>query len=116
LAKYRRRFDILADVVRVAGPGLRKTRIMYFANLSYALLKRYLGEAVGLGFLRLEGDEYRVTSKGEAFLEQYSVFSSRSSRVEADLESLRCEAERLERMCKHGNHRDGRRSKVAVLG
>ena len=40
MVKYRRRFDILADMVRVAGAGARKTKIMYFANLSFVLLNK----------------------------------------------------------------------------
>ena len=96
---YRRRFDILADVLKAAGSGAKKTRIMFFANLSYALLKRYLDEAVSLGFLEASVDEFLVTPKGEEFLTKYSAFRNASSRVKADLENLRSEAEMLEQMC-----------------
>jgi len=101
--QYRHRFDILADVVRVAGPGAKKTRIMFLANLSYALLQRYLEEAVSLGFLQTNAEMFLATPKGEEFLAKYNAFKSASSRVKADLENLRCETELLERMC---NSRD----------
>jgi predicted transcriptional regulator len=116
--QYRRRFDILAAVVRTAGPGAKKTRIMYFANLNYVLLKRYLEEAVSLGFLRMTAEEYLATPKGEEFLEKYNAFRITSSRVQAELEDLKSEAELLERMCKlgEGYRRAGRRSRLAVLG
>jgi len=115
--QYRRRYDILADVVKAAGPGAKKTRIMFLANLSYALLKRYLEEAVSLGFLRDSADEFLVTQKGEEFLAKYSVFRSASSRVRTDVENLRLEAELLEQMCNLGDANSGacRRSRLAAL-
>ncbi len=97
--KYRRRFDIVADVVSVAGQGARKTKIMYFANLSYLLLQRYLADVVRVGFLRLVGDEFMVTAKGMEFLDRYQRFSGRALRVEADLKALRSEELELERLC-----------------
>lgn len=118
MTRYRRRLDILADVVRVAGSGARKTKIMYFANLSFALLNRYLEDALHVRFLRFDGEEYLTTKKGEAFLERYKAFASRCSSVRADLSELESEAEVLERMCRprRGNNRNLRRSRLAVLG
>jgi predicted transcriptional regulator len=117
--RYRRRFDILADVISVAGQGARRTKIMYFANLSHLLLKRYLEDALRVGFLRAVGEEFSVTSKGEEFLLRYQGFSARYSRVEQNVEALRCEAEELERMCRprrRNGRRSVRRSKLAILG
>ena len=116
--QYRRRFDILADVVRAAGPGAKKTRIMFLANLSYALLQRYLEEAVSLGFLRTSAEMFLTTPRGEEFLAKYSAFRSASSRVKADLEDLRSETALLEQMCNlgDGNGRVCRRSTFAALG
>jgi predicted transcriptional regulator len=118
LVKYRRRFDILADIVRVAGAGARKTKIMYFANLSFVLLNKYLEDALHVGFLRLSGEQYLVTKKGEAFLERYLKFSSRYSEIKADLERLEYEARDLDKMCRsrHPNSRKMRRKGFAVLG
>lgn len=116
--KYRRRFDIFADIVRVAGSGARKTKIMYFANLSFVLLNRYLQDALYLGFLRLNGEKYLATKKGEAFLERYNLFSSRFSTVRADLTALESEAQVLDGMCRscRFSKKSGRRSRLAVLG
>lgn len=117
MAKYRRRFDILADMVRVASSGAKKTKIMYFANLSYLLLNKYLDEAMHTGFLRYNGEEYLTTRKGGAFLERYNDFRSRYSRVNADLEELKSEAERLERMCRprRWNNRNAKKNRSAAL-
>ena len=101
--QYRRRFDILADVLKATGSGAKKTRIMFLANLSYALLKRYLEEAVSLGFLQRSAEEFLVTPRGEEFLSLYNTLRSTSSRVKADLENLRSETELLEQMCKLDN-------------
>lgn len=115
--RYRRRFDIVADIISAAGQGARRTKIMYFANLSHLLLKRYLQDAVRAGFLRPVGKEFSVTPKGQDFLDKYLRFSGKYSRVSADLEVLQSEAEELERLCRP--RRDGkgcRRSRLAILG
>jgi len=114
--QYRRRYDILADVVKAAGPGARKTRIMFLANLSHALLKRYLKEAVSLGFLRASAEMFLVTPRGEEFLAKYGAFRNASSRVKADVDNLRSEAELLDQMCslRDGNRRGCRRSTFAL--
>jgi len=117
LAKYRRRFDIIADMVRVASSGAKKTKIMYFANLSYLLLNRYLDDALHTGLLRFNGEKYTTTRKGGAFLERYNDFQSRYSRVNADLEELKSEAETLERMCRSRrlNNRNAKKSRSTAL-
>lgn len=117
-AKYRRRFDILADIVHVAGTGVRKTKIMYFANLSFVLLNKYLEDALHLGFLQSSGERYFTTRKGEAFLKRYEEFSNRYSSVKADLVELECKAKALDKMCRRrrDNHRVERRKSFAVLG
>jgi predicted transcriptional regulator len=118
LARYRRRFDILADMMRVAGSGARKTKIMYFANLSFVLLNRYLEDALHVGFLRFDGEQYLVTKKGEAYLERYKAFASRRSSVKADLNKLESEAAMLDKMCRsrRDGNKNGRRSRLAILG
>jgi len=55
MTKHRDRIGIIADLLKAAGKGARKTRIMYIANLSHGLLRKYLGLAVSLGYLTLEG-------------------------------------------------------------
>jgi len=99
MVKYRRRLDIIADVLNVAINGAKKTRIMYVANLSYRLLEKYLGETVNVGFVQVNNEGYEVTEKGRLFLEKYGQFSSRFSTLERELEGMRFEREVLERMC-----------------
>lgn len=99
MVKYRRRFEIIADIVNVAGTGAKKTRIMYFANLSHKLLEKYLEEALKVGLIHFDSDSYRATEKGQIFLERFGQFSSKYSRIEKDVEALKYEVEVLERMC-----------------
>ena len=99
MVKYRRRFEIIADVISAAEKGAKKTRIMYFANLSYRLLKKYLEDTVKVGFIRESNMGYETTEKGKIFLEKYTEFSGKYSKLVNDFEALKFEMEVLERMC-----------------
>ena len=97
--KYRRRFEIIADVISAAQNGTKKTKIMYFANLSYRLLTKYLEDTVSVGFIQEIANGYRTTEKGRIFLEKYAQFSSKYSKLVSDFEALKFDMEALERMC-----------------
>ncbi|MGB9959765.1 MAG: winged helix-turn-helix domain-containing protein [Candidatus Bathyarchaeales archaeon] len=99
MVKYRRRIEIIADILNAAKNGAKKTRIMYVANLSYELLEKYLAEVVNIGFVRLKNDGYEVTEKGRLFLEKYEQFSSKYSRLHKEMENVMFEREILEKMC-----------------
>jgi len=99
MVKYRHRLEIIADILNVAGKGVRKTRIMYVANLSYSLLEKYLEETVDLGFIYPSNHRYEVTEKGRTFLEKYNEFSSRYSKVDYELQKMLFEKEILEKLC-----------------
>ena len=66
MAKHRDRIGIIADVLKAAGEGARKTRIMRTANLSYGLLRKYLDEAFAIGYLAFSGEGYGVTEDGNS--------------------------------------------------
>jgi len=100
VVKYRRRFEIIADILNVAAVnGAKKTRIMYVANLSYRLLEKYLKETLEVDLIRSNNEGYEVTEKGRIFLEKYGEFSSKYSKLERELKALEFEREVLERMC-----------------
>ncbi len=94
--KHRRRIDILADVLAAAGDGTRKTTIMHEANLSYALLKKYLAEASSHALLRSNGLGFELTDKGREFLEQYGLLFEEYSKVGSTLKSLMSKWDALE--------------------
>ncbi len=59
-----------------ARDGVRKTKIMYRANLSYGLLETYLHTLIQEGLLEgaNENGVYRITSKGSIFLKEFKEF------------------------------------------
>jgi predicted transcriptional regulator len=99
VVKHRKRMEIVADVLRATGRGARKTRIMYNANLSSRVFKKYLEESVNIGFLSFNDAFYQVTESGELFLKKYVDFSNRYSKVGKELQSVALEGAALERMC-----------------
>jgi predicted transcriptional regulator len=99
MAKRRDRIGIIADVLKAAGNGTRKTRIMRMANLSYGLLRKYLAETVSLGLLRLSQELYGVTENGEAFLKKHSEYTKNYSKVGKTVESMKLEKEELAKTC-----------------
>jgi len=102
MARYRKRFQILADILDVTKLGARKTRILRGANLSYDMMERYLAEAIEIGFVQFNGGCYKATEKGRDFLSRYRDFCGLSSRLEQELERVLTERESLERMCTKG--------------
>jgi len=99
MAKYRGRLEIIVDILNVASKGAKKTRIMYVANLSYKLLKKYLEETVELGFIYFNNQCYEVTEKGRTFLEKYNDFSSKYSKIDSEFQKMLFERETLEKLC-----------------
>jgi|Deesub1362B_J571_1020462.scaffolds.fasta_scaffold08319_4 predicted transcriptional regulator len=99
---YRSRLEIIADILKAAGDGSRKTRIMYFANLSYRLLERYLARVIEARLLSRNGERYEITEKGKIFLEKFEIYSRKESRVRKEIESLKFERQVLEQMCEMG--------------
>ncbi len=72
MAPKRSSVEILHDILEIARSrnGEKKTRIMSDANLSYDMLKRYLGFLEGKTYLLHDPQsrEYRVTPSGLHFL------------------------------------------------
>jgi predicted transcriptional regulator len=99
LGTYRDRLEIIADILAVAEGGAKKTRIMYIANLSYNLLKKYLPETIQMGFIRQRNDIYELTERGKAFLDKYKDFSRKYSKIKQELQRVMFERGILKQMC-----------------
>jgi predicted transcriptional regulator len=67
--------EIMADILNLATEDVRKTRIMYAANLSFEQVERYLQYLVARGLIEklIEQDRvaYRNTETGRIFLEHF---------------------------------------------
>jgi len=83
-ASYRSRLRIVADILSVISKGARKrkTHIMYGANLSYKLLKQYLGDILDSGLIRQGNDGwYEITDEGQIFLERCNGYFKNNKRI-----------------------------------
>jgi predicted transcriptional regulator len=72
LFKKRDRATIIANIlesIRFNPKGRRKTNIMQSANLSYEQLNKYLDLLIRNGYVIVEGQMFKPTSKGLEFLQ-----------------------------------------------
>ena len=98
MGKYRESLDIVADVLKAAGEGTSKTRIMYRANLSFSLLERYLELTMTNGFLMQDQTAYRVTESGKKYLERYNHYLNQYDKVRGMVSTLHGEREALDKL------------------
>ena len=65
----------MGDVLTLATAGIRKTHIMYRANMSYEQVHLYLGELIEMRLVvqdvSRDGIVYRTTERGREFLLHY---------------------------------------------
>ena len=99
MGKNRDRLSIIAAILEAIYSGACKTRIMVMANLSFSLLEKYLSIVAGAGFIRVEGDKYKLTERGREFLKQYRLFNERYAGARKLLEVLSYERDKLALMC-----------------
>ena len=89
----RGKVQIMGDVLALGTSGIRKTHIMYKANLSYEQVHLYLGELIGKRLIAQDvspdGVIYRTTEKGREFLLYYTrvvEFLEDKEKQEAEVE------------------------------
>jgi predicted transcriptional regulator len=101
LGNYRKRLDIIADILGVVNQGAKKTQVMYQANLSYKLLSKYLVEVLNFGLVYFEvtKERYQLTHKGRSFLEAYKEYSRRNRHAEKQLNNIQEKKKALEGLC-----------------
>ncbi len=98
---YRRKLDIIADILSVATVGARKTRIMYQANLSYNVLQKYITEIVEASLMSFQAQSrcYLTTEKGLDFLRTYKEYQKSSKSIERRQNETRIKQSRLSELC-----------------
>lgn len=103
MGKYRSRLRIIADILRIASNGAKKTRIMYQGNLSYKLLCRYLEEVLNAGLVTSKkGKSYVLTSRGEEFLERFDEYHKQCQQLEEQMSCVNSEKAELEKLLFNG--------------
>ena len=68
----RNRFEIIAEILRVAKNGAKKTHIMYQCNLSHGMTNNFVAHLLETDLLR-KGSSFRTTEKGLQFLRAYKI-------------------------------------------
>lgn len=101
MGNYRRRLDIIADILDVARGNPRKTQIMFQANLSYKVLQKYLGEIMASSLVCFEDENqcYVLTDKGREFLDAYQKYSKTNKRIKRRINEANAKKKVLEKLC-----------------
>lgn len=68
LNNRRSEMEIIATILDITKQGVKKTKILYKANLSYVQLKNYVSFLLEKGLLENIGNMYSTTKKGRLFL------------------------------------------------
>jgi predicted transcriptional regulator len=98
--KNRSNLDIVREILSIALTKVRKTRIMYGANLSFHQLEKYLIALLENALLSFDGDSgYITTDSGEKFLQLYEDYLERSSRLKGEVERNTKDRQQLENLC-----------------
>jgi len=105
LGNYRRRIDIIADILKVTETEAKKTQIMYRANLSYTVLQKYLAELTEASLINYTDDTqcYALTSKGREYLVLYKEYSKANKRIEKRLTTANVKKHHLAKLCTNSN-------------
>ena len=102
--RYRRKIEIVADILDVAKNGARRTQIMYKGNLSYKLLNKYLRMLIEADLIECEGDlNYIITLKGGEFLEIFKQYKRQYKQISKRINLLKSYKVMLEKMCSNFN-------------
>lgn len=78
--------QIIGDILSVASDGMRKTGIVYGANLNAKRAEKYIRLLVGKGFMSIKegptGSIYTTTEKGREWLSDYKKYIELEERLE----------------------------------
>ena len=69
--RRRDRHDIIAEILKTAKRGKKKTYIMYEAKLSHSQLKLYLELLNRSGMIVNDNGVYKTTPKGLTFVQEF---------------------------------------------
>jgi predicted transcriptional regulator len=98
--KNRRRLDIMRDMLSVMSVRVRKTKVMYQANLNYNMLEKYLRGLLESGLVECDGDSYYlITSRGKLFLQEYNDYLERYRQIREEIDETARHRLMLESIC-----------------
>ena len=73
-SQRRSNLEIVAEILRTAKKGAKKTRIVYGANLNFKMLNEYLAKLEAAGLIRHSEDNgglIETTDKGKEYLDWF---------------------------------------------
>ena len=73
-SQRRSNYEIVADILRIAKKGARKTRIVYGANLNFKMLQEYMVRLEKAGLVassQNDGGLVETTEKGREYLRKF---------------------------------------------
>ncbi len=85
----RDKYEIIYDIMEICKNGTKKTRLMYGANLSYQLQRRYVEELMNKGLIARQEDMYYLTKRGTEFLETLRRYREKKKEFEEVVGRLR---------------------------
>jgi len=98
--KNRGKLDIVREILSITSVKVRKTRIMYQANLSFVQVERYLQSLLESGLVEFFDDSfYLITPKGKEFLQMYTEYLTRVRRLGEEAIETEKSRLQLESMC-----------------
>jgi len=99
--KYRRRIEIIADMLTVTQVRTKKTHIMYRGNLSFRVLNDYLSAIIKTNLVGYDAatECYLITEKGRLFLQVFNRYKKLVSRLERQNTFVKEKQSLLESMC-----------------
>jgi predicted transcriptional regulator len=97
--KNRDRVSIVANILEIAASGTKKTNLMNSANLSFAVLEKYLYFIIGAGLIRHVGSIYELTDRGQEFLNQHEHFKKLYARAKRLFAIVDSEYNQLNQFC-----------------
>ena len=74
MVERRGRTDIIADILSATLDGIRKTQLMYRANLSFRRREKYTEDLIRLGLIDIKSNSpvtYTTTEQGREWLKNY---------------------------------------------
>ena len=94
MVSRRNSLGIIADILRIAKGGAKKTQIVYSANLNFKLLREYVEKLEEAGLVEVENrtrGQIRTTRKGIEYLNSFedlmTLVNSMQSEYIAPIES-----------------------------
>ena len=82
MSKKRNKMELIASILEGCKDGIRKTKLMYKANLSYRLFCKYTKLLEKKGLIVFDNNEYKLTSKGYEYLAHLREYLELKSRLE----------------------------------